>query len=79
MLEFFWKLEVIGDVVAHWKRSRLLRRWSRVRTRHLSQWKNSEDRLSYCVYCKISEQRGRPPTEAKKKLETKTTYFEQKF
>ena len=32
--EMWW---LFGDVVAHWQRSRLLRQWSRVRIRHLSQ------------------------------------------
>ena len=31
----------VEDVVAHWYRSRLLRRWSLVRIRHLSQWKKT--------------------------------------
>ena len=29
--------------------------------------KNSEDRQSHCVYCKISGQRGKPPPGAKKR------------
>ena len=33
--------------------SRLLMQWSQVRIRHLSQWKNSEDRQSHCEYRKI--------------------------
>ena len=67
-----YRISKSHELLAHWQSSRLLapsrllRQWSRVRIQHLSQWINSEDRQSHCVYCKISEQRGRPPLEAQK-------------
>ena len=68
---------LIGDVVAHWRCGGSSEMWWVIRCVLQTTetvvpgsypasltLKNSEDRQSHCVYCKISGKRGRPTPEA---------------
>ena len=63
-LEMCWL--IVGDAVVYWKRSRRLKHWSRVRIRHLSQWKTLKTSSVPVYTVKVSGQKGKPSFETKR-------------